>query len=142
MGKIGRINFMILIIYQKRNTIYVRGWMMFDIAYYELPNGEKPVAVFLDSLNTKMRVKALGSIDILAEFGSKLREPYSKPMGGGLFELRIKFANDITRIFYFFVVKNKIILTNGFIKKTRKTPPAEIALAKKYKADYERRNQK
>jgi len=32
-------------------------------------------------------------------------------------------------------VKN--FLTNGFIKKTQKTPPSEIALARKFKADYE-----
>jgi len=65
---------------------------MFTIEFYALPNGEKPVERFLDSLNIKMRVKALGSIDILAEFGNTLREPYSKAMGNGLFELRIKFS--------------------------------------------------
>jgi len=112
---------------------------MFEVDYYELPNGNKPVEQFINSLDTKMRIKALGSIDILATFGNKLREPYSKAVGGGLFELRIKFASDITRIFYFFVVDNKIILTNGFVKKTNKTPSGEIALAKKYKVDYERR---
>ena len=112
---------------------------MFDVQYYTLLNGEKPVEKFLDNLDLKMRVKALGSIDILAEFGNTLREPYSKAIGKGLFELRIKFARDITRIFYFFVVDNTVILTNGFVKKTRKTPPNEIALAMKYKADYEGR---
>ena len=112
---------------------------MFDVEYYKLPNGEKPVKQFIDSLDLKMRAKALGSIEILAEFGNMLREPYSKSVGNGLFELRIKFASDITRIFYFFVVDNKIILTNGFVKKTQKTPQGEIALAMKYKAEYERR---
>lgn len=68
-----------------------------------------------------------------------MREPYSKQIEDGLFELRIKFASDITRIFYFFVVNNRIILTNGFVKKTMKTPKTELALAKKYKTDYERR---
>jgi len=115
---------------------------MFDVEYYELPNGDKPVQQFIDSLEIKMRAKALGSIDILAEFGNELREPYSKSMGDGLFELRIKFAGDITRIFYFFFVNNKIILTNGFVKKTRKTPPNEIALARKYKSDHEGRKTK
>jgi len=115
---------------------------MFDVIYYELPNGDKPAKQFINSLDKKMRVKALGSIDILAEFGNALREPYSKAMGKGLFELRIKFAGDITRIFYFFVVDNKIILTNGFVKKSRKTPPSEIELAMKYKTDYEGRERK
>ena len=113
---------------------------MFNIEFYDLPNGKKPVEIFLDSLNKNMRAKALASIDILAQIGNTLREPYSKHIGNGLFELRIKFASDISRIFYFFYVDNKIIVTNGFIKKTQKTPPNEIKLAMKYKAEYEGRN--
>ena len=62
-------------------------------------------------------------------------------MGNGLYELRIKFAGDVTQIFYFFFVENRIILTNGFVKKTVKTPPQQLDLAKKYKSDFERRNQ-
>lgn len=112
---------------------------MFEINYYTLPNGQKPVEEFIDSLPPKMRAKAFYSLQVLEEYGNALREPHSKPIGDGLFELRIKFASDITRIFYFFVVDNKIILTNGFVKKTPKTPKAQIELAKKYKADYERR---
>jgi len=112
---------------------------MFEVDYYQLPNGEKPVKKFIDSLDTNMRSKALGSIEILEKYGNTLREPYSKSMGKGIYELRIRFAGDITRIFYFFIINNKIILTNGFIKKTEKTPPSELAIAGKYKADYERR---
>ena len=113
---------------------------MFDVEFYQLPSGEKPVSDFLNSLDKKMLAKSLHSIAILEEFGNALREPHSKPMGDGLFELRIKFSSDISRIFYFFVVDNKIILTNGFVKKTMKTPKAELDLARKYKADYERRH--
>lgn len=112
---------------------------MFEVDYYKLENGKAPVEEFIDSLDTKMRTKAMAAIEILSECGNQLREPYSKPMGDGLFELRIKFSSDITRIFYFFVVDNRIILTNGFVKKTAKTPKREIELAKKYKRDYERR---
>ena len=112
---------------------------MFDIDYYTLPNGHQPVKEFVDSLEPKMRAKAAASFSILEEYGNQLREPYSKPVGDGLFELRIKFASDITRVFYFFISGNKIILTNGFVKKAAKTPPGEIRLAKTYKADYERR---
>ena len=39
----------------------------------------------------------------------------------------------------FFVIGKKAILTNGFVKKSQKTPKSEKELAKKYKADYERR---
>lgn len=110
---------------------------MFDIDFYRLPDGTAPVEEFLDTLTVKMRNKALDSLLILEEFGNSLREPYSKYMGNGLFELRIKFSSDISRIFYFFYADNKIILTNGFIKKTQKTPRAQLKLARKYKADYE-----
>jgi len=112
---------------------------VFDVIFYELENGEKPIEQFLDSLDVKMRVKALDSLEILAEYGTELRLPYSKSMGDGIFELRIKFASDISRIFYFFYVNKKIILTNGFIKKTQKTPKSELDKARKYKEDYERR---
>lgn len=112
---------------------------MFDVDFYTLPDGTKPVQEFLDSLNVKMRAKALGSLKILQERGNTLREPFSKPIDKGVFELRIKFASDITRIFYFFFDGKKIIMTNGFVKKTQKTPRREIEKALKYKADYERR---
>lgn len=113
---------------------------MLDIEFYRLPDGSAPVEDFLQNLEPKMRVKAVYSISLLEEFGHQLREPYSKALEDGIFELRIKFASDITRIFYFFRVGNKIILTNGFVKKTTKTPENEKKLAKKYKADYERRH--
>ena len=51
-----------------------------------------------------------------------------------------KESSNITRVFYFFYVGKKAILTNGFVKKSQKTPKRELALAKKYKADYERRH--
>lgn len=112
---------------------------MFSVDFYRLPDGTAPVEEFLDELNVKMRNKAINNLEILEEFGNRLREPYSKPIGNGIFELRIQSAGDISRIFYFFCVQNRIILTNGFIKKTNKTPRSEIALAEKYKADFERR---
>ena len=52
---------------------------------------------------------------------------------------RTKQGSDITRVLYFFIIGKKAVLTNGFIKKSQKTPKAEKELAKKYKADYERR---
>ena len=79
---------------------------------------------------------------LLREYGKRLREPYSKYLEDGIFELRIKFASDITRIFYFFFCNNKIVLTNGFVKKTTKTPANELKKAKKYKHEYEEMNRR
>ena len=102
----------------------------FEVIFYEKENGECPVEAFLSSLDVKMRAKLVGLLELLEEKGNKLREPYSKPIDDGLFELRCKVGNNITRVLYFFYYEGKIILTNGFIKKTQKTPPEEIKLAK------------
>ena len=102
-------------------------------------NGEVPVEQFLDSVNPKMRAKIFGLLGILQEKGNMLREPYSKHLDDGIFELRCKFGSDITRVLYFFYYEGKIILTNGFIKKTQKTPSKEIKCAKKYRVDFKER---
>ncbi len=60
----------------------------------------------------------------------------------GIFELRAKVGTDISRVLYFFLVGKKIILTNGFRKKTDKTPRDVIELAKKYRDDFIKRNGK
>ncbi|MDE6253681.1 MAG: type II toxin-antitoxin system RelE/ParE family toxin [Lachnospiraceae bacterium] len=114
----------------------------FDVNFYKEENGYCPVEQFLDSLDNKMKAKILKMIMLLQQNGNELREPYSKSLGDGIFELRVKQATDITRILYFFVIGNKIILTNGFVKKTQKTPQGEIDLAKKYRDDFLRRKEK
>lgn len=112
---------------------------MYEIELYDTEDGRCPVQEFLDSLEPKMHAKALRTIDLLEANGPLLRDPHSGSMGDGLFELRTKQGSNITRVFYFFFVGQKAVLTNGFVKKTQKTPKAEIELAKKYKTDYERR---
>lgn len=108
----------------------------YEIEFYEKICGECPVAEFLDSLDEKMFAKVARNIDILKIHNIKLREPLVKPIEDGIFELRTQVGNDITRIFYFFCVGKKIILTNGFIKKTQKTPRKYIDMAIEYKNDY------
>lgn len=109
---------------------------MFDVEYYEKEDGTFPAEEFILSLDVKMRAKMFRELELLETFGNELREPHSKPLGDGIYEIRAKVASDITRVLYFFMVNKKIILTNGFVKKTQKTPDNEIALAKKYRRDY------
>ena len=114
----------------------------FKLIAYEKENGEVPVEEFLDSVNPKMRAKIYGLMGILQEKGNMLREPYSKHLEDGIFELRCKFGSDITRVLYFFYYEGRIILTNGFTKKTQKTPQREIKIAKESRIDFIERNGK
>lgn len=114
--------------------------MDWQVEYYKKENGDIPVLDFLLSLEAKMRAKAFSEIELLEKHGPDLREPYVKPIKGkGLFELRIKFASDISRIFYFTYRHKTFVLLHGFTKKTQKTPQREIERALRYKEDYERR---
>lgn len=108
----------------------------YEIVFYDKADGTEPAKDFLLSLDKKMMAKLFVAIDMLADNGPFLREPYSKPLGDGIFELRAKVGSDISRVLYFFVVGRRAILTNGFVKKTPKAPPAEIKRAKKYRAEF------
>ncbi len=108
----------------------------YNVYFYRKEDGSCPVVEFLDSLETKLRAKVFGGISLLKQNGARLREPCSKSVGDGLFELRTKQGSDITRVLYFFFDGKEIVMTNGFVKKTQKTPPSELLTAKKFRADY------
>lgn len=114
----------------------------YEIELYEKADGGCPIAEFLDGLEPKMWAKVTRNIDILSEHNIDLREPLVKPVEDGIFELRTQSGNNIARVFYFFFFGRKIILTNGFIKKTQKTPRKYIEIALAYKADYVQRGEK
>lgn len=83
----------------------------FKVDFYKKADGSCPVIDFLDSLDNKMRAKLLRMVMLLEENGNELRKPYSKLLDDGIFELRAKQGNNITRVLYFFVVGKSIILT-------------------------------
>ena len=87
----------------------------------------------------KMAVRALQELTLLAEKGTELREPHSKAMGDGLFELRIKLGSNISRAFYFFQKGKRVIVVNGYVKKTQRTPKHELKRARIFKQDWEER---
>lgn len=110
--------------------------MAYSVEYYEKEDGSYPAEEFILSQDKKMQAKLFMTLAFLEEKGPLLREPYSKPLGGGIFEVRAKQGSDISRVLYFFVVGKRIILTNGFVKKTTKTPAGEIDRAKRYRKAY------
>jgi phage-related protein len=117
------------------------GEKSFVVEFYETEDGKKPVEDFLDSLDNKIASKMLGLMELLEEKGTGLRMPYSKHLGNGIFELRCKLGNNNTRALYFFYYGGKIIITNGFTKKTQKTPLGEIKLSKQRREDWIKRQE-
>jgi phage-related protein len=71
----------------------------------------------------------------MQEFGSNLGLPHTRAMSGGLFELRIKGQEGISRVFYCTLVGQRIVMLRGFIKKSQKTPPKELRIAKRRMAE-------
>ena len=67
----------------------------------------------------------------MEEFGADLGMPHTRAMGGGLFELRIKAAEGIARVFYCTVVDRRIVFLHQFVKKTDKTPSKELEIARR-----------
>lgn len=110
--------------------------MDFDIELYENENSSCPVKEYIDSLDTKMKAIVSSKIELLEKYGNQLRSPNSKSLGDGIFELRCQQSKNKTRILYFFNADQNIVMTNGFTKKTQKTPRNEIELAKTRRKDY------
>ena len=113
----------------------------FSVDFYREIDGRKPVGIFIRSLDIKMKAKVVANLHLLEEYGNLAREPLSKELEDGIFELRTIEGNNIARILYFFDKNRIIIATNGFIKKQQKTPVSEIELAKQRKADYHKRKE-
>ena len=113
---------------------------MYQIEFYQHSDEESPIVRFFDSLDDKMAAKLIGLMEILEEKGPDLRMPYSRHLADGIFELRCQQGNNITRVLYFFYYGKRIIITNGFMKKTQKTPPQELKLAQERRKNWIRRN--
>lgn len=111
----------------------------FEIKFFKKEDGTKPLGAFIKSLDAKLRAKVVTELELLEEYGNLAREPLSKPLDDGIFEVRTIEGNNIVRILYFFDEDRIILATNGFMKKTRKTPQSEIDLAKKRRLDYQQR---
>lgn len=97
---------------------------------------------FILSLDEKLRAKTLWNINLLAKVGTALRGPESSKLDDGIFEIRTIVGTNLTRVLYFFCIGKKAVLTNGFVKKTQKTPKREIEKAKSYRDDFLKRSKK
>lgn len=65
----------------------------------------------------------------IVALGPNLGEPHTKAFGEGLFELRLKGAEGMARVFFCTLVGRRVVILHSFIKKTEKTPPRERRIA-------------
>ncbi len=97
--------------------------------YYYTDSNRSPVKEFIDSLNPKTQRKFFFVRGLLEQFGHRLPKPHAKYIGDDLFELRFEGREGKIRILYFFFHQDKAIFTNGFVKKSDKTPKQEKKVA-------------
>lgn len=71
----------------------------------------------------------------MESFGPDLGMPHTRAMGGGLFELRLKAAEGIARVFYCTVVDRRIVVLHQFVKKTPQAPRRELETARRRMKD-------
>lgn len=64
-------------------------------------------------------------------YGPDLGMPHTRALGGGLFELRLKAAEGIARVFYCTLVGRRIVMLHQFTKKSEKIPKRELNIARK-----------
>ena len=85
----------------------------------------------IDSLAPGFVARFIKYAERMEVFGPDLGMPHTRAMGGGLFELRIKAAEGIARVFYCTVVDRRIVFLHQFVKKADKTPPKELEIARR-----------
>ena len=116
--------------------------MEYRITFYQTVDGHKPIVELLETRRDenpvlhKLLTAGLRKLKVRSTHG----EPLTRPITGslGILELRVG-RMDIARVFFFFRPNQEIVCANGYVKKSRKLDPAELARAERYKADWERR---
>ena len=107
--------------------------MDFQIIFYKDSREESPIEQFFIELTRSNKVLLAQTLKGVEKLRNRVyhREPLSKYIEPGLWELRVRSGTDILRILYTFDKGRVIILLHVFIKKQQKTPPSELEEARK-----------
>ncbi len=111
--------------------------MTYKAYYYLKSNGQSPLENYLQKIKDSRVLVAIGVlIDRLIH--TKCNLPYGiiKPVKGKIYELRLTRFKNQHRIFYFILKRGKIILLDGYAKKTNKIPKKILNKIEKYYSDY------
>lgn len=111
-------------------------YLDYEVVYYVTSSGKEPVIDYIKLQSKGEQIEILQSVHYLKKNNGRLLAPYTKHIFKKIWELRVKYTNRHHRIFYFIATKRKIVLLSAFLKKSTKTPQAEIKKAYKYYLDY------
>lgn len=100
------------------------------VTFYRTEDGKCPVADFIDSQPAKVAVKISWVLKLIQDLDFIPKTYFKKIVGTDFYECRIELSGNIYRILGFFHKGNLVVLTNGFQKKTQKTPKTEIDICK------------
>ncbi|MEW6419621.1 MAG: type II toxin-antitoxin system RelE/ParE family toxin [Nitrospirota bacterium] len=109
---------------------------MYNLIFYTTERGDSPIDDFLDGLDKKSRAKVAAHLSLLEEQGPHLKRPYADVVRGKIRELRIHHGSNQYRIFYFFQVRNQIVLVHAISKKTQQLKEKDIHLAERRMGDW------
>ncbi|HEY2328848.1 MAG TPA: type II toxin-antitoxin system RelE/ParE family toxin [Verrucomicrobiae bacterium] len=105
-----------------------------NVVFYQTGAGNEPVRQWLKNLPSEER-KTIGADILFVQYAWPVGKPLVDNLGDGVWEIRSQLANRIARTL-FAVIDGEIVLLHGFIKKQQRTPPDELALAKKRKNEF------
>lgn len=107
-------------------------------SFYRAESGNEPVRLWLKSLISEDR-RLIGEGIKKVEFGWPVGMPTCRPIGEGLHEVRTALSgNRIARVFFYIDRRQRMILLDGILKKTRTTPGADLDLARTNKRKHEK----
>ncbi|MCK5853130.1 type II toxin-antitoxin system RelE/ParE family toxin [bacterium] len=110
---------------------------MRKIIFYHLKNGKSPIADFLDTLTDKQAEKVFFVLDLIETIDIVPRKFFKKlDSTDDIWEVRVRYANNIFRLLGFFENAELVVLNHAFIKKTQKVPKKEIKIAERRKKDH------
>jgi len=110
--------------------------MPLEVVFYRTESGNEPVRDWLQGLS-KQDKKSIGGDIKTVQYGWPIGMPVVRKMDPGLWEIRCRLDQRIARIL-FTVRGERMILLHGFIKKSQKTPQADLRLVKDRKANLEK----
>jgi phage-related protein len=105
----------------------------YSIIYYSDQVQEDVLA-----LPDTLQARYIGLTARMIEHGPNLGLPHTDALGGGLFELRLKGVEGIARVMYCLMIERQILVLHVFVKKTQKTPPRELGIARQRMKEFKK----